>query len=176
MPAPLIWLGAAALGAYTANKTNTNYLKRKQIIDSMPGESNFISKPRNGSVVTCGIYGVLDHTGIWVDGNIYELSGSGLVRCVSADRFLTDRSGETIYVACDLNNRPLSDSQAAVRARSLLYTALDYHLVNENCHKFVAEILANTTVSITSFSDLNTFLSTHYETPIRWNRAKINFR
>lgn len=176
MPAPLIWLGAVALGAYTANKSNTQYLKHKRIVDAMPGESTFISKPRNGSVVTCGIYGVLDHTGIWVDGNIYELAGSGLIRCVSPERFVDQRSGSTIYVACDLNNRALLNADVAIRVRSLLYTTVDYHLMNQNCHRFVAESLANSKASVTSFSDLNAFLSDLYNTPIRWNKAKVNFR
>ncbi len=176
MPAPLIWFGAVALGAYTANKSNTKYLKHKRIIDAMPGESSCVSKPRNGSVVTCGIYGILDHTGIWVDGNIYELAGSGLIRCVSPDRFIEERSGSTIYVACDVNNRALMDIDAAARVRSLLYTTVDYHLMNQNCHRFVAETLSNSPASVTSFSDLNTLLSEIYSTPIRWNKAKINFR
>lgn len=176
MPAPLIWLGAAALGAYSASKANDAYLKRKDVVDTMPGGSNVLVKPRNGSVVTCGIYGVLDHTGIWVDGNIYELSGKGLVRCVSPKRFLGDRSGNTIYIACDTFNRPLYEMDIAERAQNMLYQFIDYHLLNDNCHKFVAEVIAKTDLNITSFSDFNTFLSDYYSTPIRWNLTQINKR
>lgn len=176
MPVPLIWLGAAALGAYTANEVNTAYLKRKRVVDAMPGESPHCSKPVNGSVVTCGIYGILDHTGIWVDGNIYELSGKGLVRCLSPNRFLGDRSGNKIYVACDPLNNPLFDFDTCKRAKDLLFNLLDYHLFNENCHKFVAQTIANEEVDITSFSGLNSFLSQFFETPIRWNLTEINIR
>lgn len=176
MPAPLLWLGAAALGAYTANQANTAYLKRKMVVDAMPGESKQRSVPVNGSIVTCGIYGVLDHTGIWVDGNIYELSGKGLVRCLSPNRFLGDRTGNKIYVACDPFDNVLYDFDACERAKALLFTLLDYHLVNENCHKFVAQLIANKSVDITSFTGLNTFLSQFFDTSIRWNLTEINIR
>jgi len=176
MPAPLIWIGGAMLSAYTANKANTAYLKRKMLVDAMPGESQHISVPVNGSIVTCGIYGVLDHTGIWLNGNIYELSGKGLVRCLSPNRFLGDRSGSKIYVACNLANEPLFDTDASARAKDLLFTILDYHLLKQNCHKFVARLLANYELDITSFSDLNTFLSEFFKSPIRWNMTGIDNR
>lgn len=176
MPAPLIWLGAAALGLYSANQANTAYLKRKRIVDAMPGESQHVIAPVNGSIVTCGIYGVLDHTGIWVDGNIYELAGSGLVRCISPTRFIGDRSGSQIYVACDADNQPLFDTDAVKRAQMLLYTSVDYHLLRQNCHKFVAELLASRDVDVTSFSDLNSFLYDFFARSIRWNLTEINFR
>lgn len=176
MPAPLIWLGAAALSAITANEVNTAYLKRNKVVDAMPGDSKCFSTPVNGSIVTCGIYGVLDHTGIWVDGNIYELSGKGLVRCLSPNRFLGDRSGKKIYMACDTSNHPVYDLGASKRAKDLLFNVLDYHLLNENCHKFVAQLIADKEVDITSFSGLNTFLSVFFNTPIRWNLTEINIR
>jgi hypothetical protein len=173
MPAPLIWLGAACVGLYASNKANTAYLKHKYIIDAMPGETNHMVKPINGSIVTCGIYGVLDHTGIWIDGNIYELSGQGLIRCLSPDRFLGDRTGSTIYVACDTFNKALASQHVCDIAQSKLYTLLDYHLLEQNCHKFVADLYAGYEVNVTSFSDLNTFLSQHFSTPIRWNLTHI---
>ena len=174
MPAPLIWLGAAALSAYAANKANSAYLKRENIVDALPGDSLYSSAPKNGSIVACGIYGVLDHTGIWVDGNIYELAGNGLVRCVSPQRFLGDRSGNKIYIAANQSNRAYANKAAAEKARSLLYSLLDYHLLNQNCHKFVAEVLLGSSADITSFSDLNVFLSEFFKGPIRWNLIEIN--
>lgn len=176
MPAPLFWLGAAILGAYTANEANSAYLKRKRVIDAMPGESPHYTTPVNGAIVSCGIYGVLDHTGIWVDGNIYELAGSGLVRCVTPERFVGERSGEQVYIACDPYNNALFDINAADTAQSLLFSTLDYHLLTQNCHKFVADVLAKQSVDITSFSDLNTFLHDFFNSPIRWNLTQINFR
>lgn len=176
MPAPLIWLGAAVIGAYAANEANTAYLKKTKVVDAMPGHSKDVSVPVNGSIVTCGIYGVLNHTGIWVDGNIYELSGKGLVRCLSPNRFLGDRSGSEIYVACDAFNNVLTSSSATQRSREMLYSVLNYHLFNENCHRFVARVIAGKEIDITSFSALNTFMSDFFATPIRWNLTEINIR
>ena len=176
MPAPLLWLGAAALSVYTADKANSAHDRRKLVVDFMPGESPQRSTPVNGSIVTCGIFGMLDHTGIWVNGNIYELAGSGLVRCLSPERFLSQRSGNQVYVACDPHNNVLFESRAATNAQSLLFTMREYHVLNQNCHKFVAETLANKQLDITSFSELNTFLHTFFNTPIRWNLTQINFR
>lgn len=173
MPAPLLWLGAACVSLYASNKANTAYLKRKYIVDAMPGETNHKVRPKNGSIVTCGIYGVLDHTGIWVDGNIYELSGQGLIRCLSPERFLGNRSGSTIYVACDPLNKVLANPLVCDVLRSHLYTMLDYHLFDQNCHKFVAEVYAGHEVDITSFSALNSFLSQYFDCPIRWNLTHI---
>ncbi len=174
MPVPLIWLGAVAIGAYTANKANNKHLKRSRIVLALPGESAVQTVPTNGSIVCCGIYGLLDHTGIWVDGNIYELAGNGLVRCVSPSRFLGNRSGDTIYVAADINDNPLFDALAAKRSQALLFQLVDYHLFKENCHKFVAQILAQERLDVTSFSDLNSFLSQFFNTTIKWNLIKIN--
>jgi len=172
MPAPLIWLGAAAAGLYASNKANNRYLKRKQIVNTMPREGKHEIVPVNGSIVTCGIYGVLDHTGIWIDNTIYELSGQGLVRCLSPERFLGKRSGTSIYIACDNENKPLSEPKSVGVARAQLYTMLDYHLLNQNCHRFVAESIANYAVDITSFSDLNIFLHQYFDTAINWKKIK----
>lgn len=176
MPAPLLLIGAAVASAYTLKQANTTYVKRKTMVESMPGESCHKTVPVNGSVVSCGIYGILEHTGIWVNGNIYELAGTGLVRCVSPQRFIQARSGSQIYIACDPHNKALFDNQAAQRAKDLLYCLLNYHVLDQNCHRFVAETLSNQIVDITSFSELNTFLYSFFKSPIRWNLTQINFR
>lgn len=181
MPAPLIWLGAAALGIYATNEANTALLKRKGVVSVLPGEKktryqSVTVAPANGSVVCCGVYGLFDHTGVWVDGNIYELNGNGLVRCVSPERFLANRSGELIYVACDTDLSPLAESSAVPRVRDNLYQVLKYHLLRQNCHRFVAEMLSGERQNITSFSDLNEFLHGFFRRSISWQRAKIDFR
>jgi hypothetical protein len=176
MPAPLLWLGAAALSLYTVREVNSAHLKRKMMIDAMPGESTHVSLPVNGSIVCCGIYGVLDHTGIWVDGNIYELAGSGLVRCLSPERFMGNRSGSQIYIACNTSNEALFDEEAVVRCKNMLFSLHDYHLLKQNCHRFVVQALANRELDITSFTDLNTFLFAFFNESIRWNLTQINFR
>ncbi|WP_395343426.1 hypothetical protein PN836_003380 [Ningiella sp. W23] len=168
MPAPLIWLGAAALSIYAGNKLNTAQLRRDKIVGKMPGDCKQRVEPVNGSIVTCGIYEVLDHTGIWIDGNIYELNGNGLVRCISPSRFVDKRSGENIYVACDLSGNALAHMATIERTRGQLYSMYDYHLLRQNCHKFVAEMVSGQSQDITSFSDLNAFLNAHFDTAIDW--------
>ncbi|MFC3121811.1 hypothetical protein [Agaribacter flavus] len=174
MPAPLLWLGAAALGIYASDRANTEYMKRKQIVTSMPGEGTFAVTPENGAVVCCGVYGVLDHTGIWVDGNIYELNGNGLVRCISPARFIENRSGEAIFVACDKRANVIANPVAAQRAQSQLYQLYDCHLFKQNCHRFVAEQILGTSADITSFSALNGILHEHYAKTIAWNPLLMN--
>lgn len=169
MPAPLLWLGAACISLYASNKANNEYMRRKGIVQTMPGDTDFAVEPKNGAIVRCGIYGVLDHTGIWVDGNIYELSGQGLVRCLSPERFLGDRSGSRIYVACSDYGEALHHFSAVKTLKSKLFTLQDYHLLNQNCHKFVAETLTNHEVDITSFSELNSFLHDFFQTTIHWH-------
>lgn len=180
MPAPLLWLGAAALGLYASNEINTAYLKRKGVIKSLPREKsakqgNTVVTPKNGAIVSCGIYGVLDHTGIWNDGKIYELNGDGLIRSISPNRFLQNRTGQTIYVACTTDGEVLSSKQAAKRAADNLYQLRDYHLIKDNCHRFIAEMLTGREQDVTSFSDLNQFLFAFFQQTIAWQPAKVNF-
>jgi hypothetical protein len=172
MPAPLLWIGAACLGLYASNKANNAYMRSKQIVAQLPGESDSWIIPLDGSVVTCGIYGVLDHTGIWVDGKIYELSGAGLIRCISPERFLDNRSGNEIYVACDQLYRPLASPEVAARCIDNLFQMRDYDVLDNNCHKFVLEMLLGKRVDITSFSELNKALSQLYLETVSWHKAK----
>ena len=157
MPAPLLWFGAACLGLYASNRANDAYLKSTNTVRTLPGESSKRIAPRNGAIVTCGIYGVLDHTGVWVNGNIYELSGKGLIRSVSPERFLHNRTGKKIYVACDEHYMPLAADD-----------------VSQRC--IVAEMLTGERTKITSFSELNEALSSLFLTSINWHEAKVDFR
>lgn len=175
MPAPLLWLGAACVGLYASNKANHAYLKHTKTVRYFPGESSKRIVPVNGSIVTCNIYGVLDHTGIWIDGGIYELSGSGLIRKVSPARFLENRSGEDIFIACDDDFLPLVSPEVSERCKQSLYEFRDYHLLNNNCHRFVLEMLFGEKTGITSFSDLNDALSTSFLTSINWHKANVEF-
>jgi hypothetical protein len=177
MPAPLLWLGAACIGLYASNRANYAYLKRANIVCKLPGESSKRVVPRNGAIVTCGIYGILDHTGIWVNGNIYELSGRGLIRSISYDRFLEHRSGKKIYVACNERFIPLAGEEVAQRCIDNLYQLRKYHLIDNNCHQFVLEMLtgASEKTKITSFSELNEALSAFFLTNINWHEVNVNF-
>ncbi len=175
MPAPLLWLGAACLGLYATNKANNSYMKSTNTVRYLPGESSKRVLPRNGSIVTCGIYGVLDHTGIWVDDGIYELSGSGLIRTVSPERFLENRSGDSIYLACNDDYLPLAVQEVAERCKENLFQLRDYHILDNNCHQFVLEMLTGKKTEITSFSQLNDALSTLFLTSINWHEANVDF-
>jgi hypothetical protein len=176
MPAPLLWLGAACLGLYASNKATDAYSRSTNTVGKLPGESSNRVVPRNGATVTCGIYGVLDHTGIWVNGNIFELSGKGLIRSVSPDRFLNNRSGKKIYVACDEKFRSLATEEVAQRCIDNLYGLREYHLIDNNCHQFVLEMLTGEKLQITSFNELNEALSALFLTNINWHEANVDFR
>lgn len=174
MPAPLLWLGAAALSLYAGNKLNTAHMRHRKILGKLPGECRKPVMPVNGCIVTCGIFEILDHTGIYIDGNIYELNGNGLVRCVSPKRFLENRSGDEIYVACNSFDQPLVEPASIERTQSNLFALYDYHVLRQNCHKFVAEMIAGHACETTSFSDLNEFLSKYFNTSIDWRMTQIN--
>ena len=182
MPAPLLWLGAAALGIFASNEVIKSDMKRRGIVSNLPSHgrplhnSLDVVQPVNGSIVCCGIYEVLDHTGIWIDGNIYELSGKGLVRSISPDRFLDNRSGENIFVACSQSGDVMSCQAAIERCRQQLYQVYDYHIIRQNCHKFVAEMVSGKNQDITSFSDLNEFLFHFFDETINWQLADVAFR
>ena len=172
MALPLLWLGAGAL-AILASKEYVSEARAKSRIRLMPGEGKEYVEPQNGAVVSCGIYGLFDHTGIWVDGNIIELKGNGLIRGVSAQRFLQNRSGECIYVACDNNNQPLVAGQAAERAIAQLFQYSHYDVFKNNCHKFVWQCLSGQQQSLTRFSDLNQKMAEWFNCDIHWQLASI---
>lgn len=94
--------------------------------------------PLNGSVVCCDIYGTFIHTGIWLNGGIVELAGSGLVRHVSPNRFLQGRSGDHIFTLGNDNANVLNSQHAAQSAKSRIYEYINYDVMSHNCNRFVA--------------------------------------
>ena len=90
----------------------------------MPYEPLVVS-PRVGSFVACHVFGVVKHVGIWVGDAIVELQGSGLIRIVSPERFLKDRSGGTIYVAC-INKLPIENRGLVEVAINQVYQFRNY--------------------------------------------------
>jgi hypothetical protein len=175
MPAPILWLGAAVAGLYASNKANERYLKNQSIVGSFPGESHLKVAPIDGAIVCCGIFGVLDHTGIWVDGKIVELNGNGLIRAVSPTRFLANRSGEEIYIACDSKYNVLTSPNAIDFCIDNLYGYKDYDVIQNNCHRFVTEAITGKSLKVTSFSDLNECLNQVFKTSIHWHRSNNTF-
>ncbi|WP_298443507.1 hypothetical protein [uncultured Ferrimonas sp.] len=131
--------------------------------------------PQPGAVVVCFVYGVVEHSGLWLgDDTIAELHGSGLVRGVSAKRFLAGRSGATIFVGCDKQHQPLHKADAVNAAAQQLLSYRDYHLRHNNCHRFVWQCLSGEDARIVNFAELNRQLSQLFRSPIYWdpiNRA-----
>ncbi|MFC3095574.1 hypothetical protein DRW07_08350 [Alteromonas sediminis] len=173
MPLPLVWIGAGIAALAAGNHLLKEQQKSEGIIGCYPGDDPTRVKPKDGSIVCCGIYEIFEHSGIWVDGRIVELKGNGLIRAVSPARFLDDRSGEKIYIACDQSRNPLYDATAVERAVSKIYQYSDYHVLNNNCHRFIRQCLTGEDERITRFGELNEALHRHFSSAIYWQPAKI---
>lgn len=136
--------------------------------------SHVAVEPKPGSVVCCEVFGMLDHTGIWIDKDtIVELSENGLVKAVSSERFLQERSGEHIYVACDRHHQPIIIPGAEQRAINSVFSYREYHLINNNCHRFVLDCLTGSNDKITRFQSLNEQLANLINDNIYWDKAKF---
>lgn len=169
MPAPLIWLGAGLAALYAGDKLSKQHLRNNNIVNHYPGESDALVSPVNGSIVCCGIYGVFDHTGIWVDGDIIELKGNGLVRAISPERFLDNRSGDAIFVLCNGSEQPLVSENGLNNAVNLLYSYSEYDVLSNNCHRFVWQCVSDSNQKVTSFYELNTELSSFFSESLNWH-------
>jgi hypothetical protein len=168
MPAPLLWLGVSAITLLAGVKySNDNDLDES--VCRLPGKTDKKVEPINGAIVTCGVYGLFEHTGIWVDGNILELKGNGLIRGVSPKRFLQERSGDSIYIACDDNQTPLIGPETADRAISQLFNYSEYDVIKNNCHKFVWHCISGEYIPLTRFSALNHKMAVQFARTIHWH-------
>ncbi|WP_343855561.1 lecithin retinol acyltransferase family protein [Aliiglaciecola litoralis] len=138
-----------------------------------PGELDHLVVPQDGAIVCCGIFGVFEHSGIWIDNNIIELRGNGLIRGISPVRFLQNRSGNTIHLLCDSNMKPLIDPQTVTRAVARLYEYSEYHVLRNNCHNFVWQCVSGNNALISSFYDLNQALSRHFACTLSWCKTTV---
>lgn len=173
-----IYIAGVALSAYAIGHGQKK-LDRLAGVYISPGEDNATTiNPADGMIVCCGIYHSLIHTGIWTNDGIVELSGEGLVRLVSPQRFIAQRSGDCIYGLATSTAMPLSDPLLAERALKQVFTYRDYHLIRNNCHRFVAECLQlNQLEDVIMFSDLNSRLSQSYATRLGYfplSRYNVN--
>ena len=171
MPVPLLWLGPGAIALLAGAKYSNDKILEGSV-SRLPGNTDVEVEPINGAIVTCGVYGLFEHTGIWVDGNILELKGNGLIRGVSPKRFLQERSGDYIYIACDDNNIPLIQPDSADRAISRLFSYSEYDVIKNNCHKFVWHCISEEDVPLTRFSELNQKMAERFATTIHWHPVK----
>lgn len=196
MALPLLWIGAAALSALTVKELADDRKKQQKqryrsakaqtladldrhespvaVYPSDVFRSYQLSEPQIGSVVCCGIGGVLEHTGIWVgDDTIVELDGNGLIKAVSSARFTTERSGEKIFIACDSRGQALASEGAAQRAIKQIFQYQDYHLLDNNCHHFIWQCFQPNDLSLTTFKSLNVRLAQLFDRKIYWDQCKL---
>lgn len=197
MALPLLWLGAAVIGSLAAKELAEqqydNDLKRKlphepesldalakydSVVGKYPSEmfnQDIVVKPEIGAIVCCTIAGVLDHTGIWIgDNTIVELHGDGLIKAVSSERFLDNRSGSKIFIACDSAARPIIDELAAQRAISMIYQYREYDLITNNCNRFVWHCVSGTDEKLTTFKELNQQLAKWVNKKVYWDLCQLN--
>lgn len=197
MALPLLLAGAAALSAIAVKALNddrkSQQLLRQRIkvvqrySSLKSGESpvaiypsDFLVSeqkvnPQVGAIVCCGIGGVLDHTGIWLGDNmIAELSGSGLIKAISSDRFIAERSGKQIFIACDSLKQPLVSLLAAERARDQIFQYREYHMVDNNCHHFIWQCFQPDDHGLTTFKTLNFRLAQFFDRVIYWDVCDVS--
>ncbi len=197
MALPLLWLGAAAVSAFAAktlvddrknqqNKRGFSYQPTK--LSDLNGRESHIAiypsdlfittqtvKPVFGSLVCCGIGGLLDHSGIWVDEDtIIELDGQGLVKPLSSKRFTDERSGKNIYIACDSIGLPLASELAGQRAIAQIYQYRDYHLIENNCHQFIWQCFKPNSKGLTTFKELNLRLAEMFDRQVYWDLCDLS--
>jgi len=188
MALPLVVAGIA-LGAAVLHESTKKHYKNLEINrkNSNPSDldDNRVMKapsdqysrghyiePLPGSIVCCEVFNFLDHTGVWIDREtIIELSNNGLVKAVSAQRFLDERSGDNIFVACDHRHKPIVIDGCADRAISQIYSYREYDLIENNCHRFVNYCLTGNDVKISRFSSLNDQLLNVVEHNIYWDKV-----
>ncbi|GAB2993076.1 hypothetical protein [Psychrosphaera aestuarii] len=189
MPLPLIAL-ATVIGTALANENAKKYYRRLDDQRSqgdhdlnhprtvkMPSSycsGNYSKEPAPGSVVCCEVFNALDHTGVWIDRDtIIEFSNSGLVKAVSAERFLKERSGNHIYVANDKTGQSIQFEGLADRAVKRVFTYNEYDLAENNCHNFVYQCITNSDDKITLFSSLTSAISNLSGSHVYWDKVKV---
>ncbi|MEZ9595838.1 lecithin retinol acyltransferase family protein [Shewanella sp. 10N.261.52.F9] len=192
MALPLIWLGAAAIGVaiVAEEKEKQKEVARKRLEGKaakshVDGQSAELSpslwktgdkrvQPVPGSIVCCFVFGVIEHTGIWIgDNTLVELHGSGLVRAVSVERFLVGRSGSRIYQACNHQHQALIATQTLNNAKHAIFSYRDYDLFDNNCHRFVWHCLSGEDSVVSSFSKLNNKIGGYFSEAIYWDEIDL---
>lgn len=188
MPLPLLWIGGAAMGALMLadEREKRQQLECNRLLGRVPRQVNANQAmvaapsqwqkgfkqvtPQPGSIVCCYVFGVIEHTGIWLaDDCLVELHGSGLVRAVSVKRFLAGRTGSQIFIACNHLHQPLIANTIVNRAERAIYQYREYDLFDNNCHRFVWSCLCGEERAIKSFNELNQKLAAYFKQGIYWD-------
>lgn len=136
--------------------------------------------PQPGAIVFCDLaLGSAEHSGVYIGHDqIVELSGDGNIQCVSYKQFrdgdiLSPRTGVTIYLACDWKGNVLSDLSIAERARRMVNTTRDYHLLFDNCHQFTAGCITGDFENPINFmSMLNQEIRNYHNSTLEWRVLK----
>lgn len=181
MPLPLLLVGAA-VGVLFAQDKHKDYLEQldidrkilsKSTVGREPSEilpSPMVTELIAGTVVCCEVFETFIHTGVVVDNNtIVELHGSGLIRAVSKKRFLEQRSGKNIFIACNRSGTPLNFNLIESLAPKDIFNFYEYELLQSNCYRHTWRWLSGEDVVIVSFSDFNNKLSNKYSEVIFWD-------
>jgi hypothetical protein len=133
-----------------------------------------LSEVPAGALMVCEIFHLFEHTGIYIgEGQIVELQGTGLVRSVSTGRFMHNRSGEELMVACDSRGKPLGNIAAAERAASQIFTYQTYDLISNNCHRFCGHCLTGRHWPVTSFFDLRQVIEQQLRQKISFEKVRL---
>lgn len=126
-----------------------------------------------GAIVSCEVYGFFDHSAVVVDHeSIVELHGSGLVRRVSYQRFIQQRSGEHFMVACSATSTPLRQrpEETVKRALEWVFHLRGYDPLSNNCHRFTWHCLTGRDEPLTTFAEFNQHLRQHFQQTVSWCR------
>lgn len=197
MPLPLILLGAglvgaaAAVGAANANEKAKKSERARLALDEtdphvngkngavkLPSEiltSDITVKPVPGAIVSCSVFSAFDHTGIWMENNvIVELHGTGLIKAVSPQRFLNNRSGSAMFVACDSQGEPLVADETMGRAANEIYNYWQYDMVKNNCYRFCWQCISGDDRKVATFTEFNNALAQLHGKKVYWDKALLD--
>lgn len=140
-----------------------------------------LSNLEAGAILMCSLaLGAAEHTGIYLgDGKVAELKGTGEIRSISLEEFISStdvRTGRYAYAASKVNGDILISKEAEINAKNSLYEYWDYSLLTNNCHKFTAGCITgdfdNIYVAFTLLEQLINF-SLGNMLGVRWRKIKV---
>ncbi len=183
MPLPFLLLGAA-VGSVLAHDNQKSFLEEQDkarrcdfnATGREPSEilpSPMFTEMLPGAIVCCEVFEAFIHTGVVVDENtIVELHGSGLIRAISKKRFLEERSGSRIFIACNNDGTPYTFSRVISGASKDVFNFYDYDLLKANCYKHTWRWLTDEDIAIKSFSEFDNKLKVKLGQNIYWDVVK----